>query len=117
MGWVSRSRLVCIIIGVLVLHTSVFAQELDGARLVRADSEPQNWLTYYGTYNAWRYSSLTAINRTNVKNLQPAWVFNTGRDEGGLNATPLVVDGVMYLVGPFNRVFAIDAATGRTLWT
>lgn len=111
-----RSLFVCLLVVALIAEVRALAQELTGARLVLAEREPQNWMTYYGTYNAWRYSSLSAINRANVGNLQPAWIFHTGRSEGGLNATPLVLDGVMYLVGPFNRVFAIDAATGKTLW-
>jgi len=95
---------------------SASAQELTGERLARADREPQNWLTYFGTYNAWRYSSLGQINRENVKSLVPAWAFQTGKVEGGLNATPLVVDGVLYLVGSYNRVFALNAVTGERLW-
>ncbi|MEP7274126.1 MAG: PQQ-dependent dehydrogenase, methanol/ethanol family [Acidobacteriota bacterium] len=101
----------------LTLSVQALAQEPSGARLIQARSEPQNWLTYFGTYNAWRYSPLSAINRQNVGDLVPVWAFHTGRDEAGLNATPLVMDGVMYLVGPFNRVFAIDAATGKRIWS
>ena len=93
------------------------AQEPTGARLLHADREPQNWLTYFGTYNGWRYSPLNKITRENVNNLTPVWAFHTGRSEGGLNATPLVMDGVMFLVGPFNRVFAIDAVTGKKIWS
>src|ERR1051325_774718 len=93
------------------------AQELTGARIAQADKEPQNWLTYFGTYNAWRYSSLNQINRDNVKTIAPAWAFQTGKVEGGLNATPLVVDGVLYLVGSYDRVFALNATTGERLWS
>ncbi|MBK8315031.1 MAG: PQQ-binding-like beta-propeller repeat protein [Acidobacteria bacterium] len=51
-----------------------------------------------------------------MKQLAPVWAFQTGKIEGGLNATPLVADGVLYLVGPFNRVFALDAVTGKLFW-
>jgi alcohol dehydrogenase (cytochrome c) len=101
----------------LALSIQTQAQELTGERIAKADKEPQNWLTYFGTYNAWRYSSLNQINRDNVKNIAPAWAFQTGKVEGGLNAAPLVVDGVLYLVGSFNRVFALNAATGERLWS
>ncbi len=96
---------------------SVSAQEPSAKRLENADKEPQNWLTYGGNYSAWRYSSLAQITRDNVKTLAPAWAFSTGELRGGLNATPLVMDGVMYLVGPMNRVFALNAATGEKLWS
>jgi alcohol dehydrogenase (cytochrome c) len=96
---------------------TVNAQEPSPARLEKADSEPQNWLTYGGNYSAWRHSALAQITRENVSKLTPVWAFQTGELRGGLNATPLVMDGVMYLVGPMNRVFAINAATGEKLWS
>src|SRR5581483_10807766 len=61
-------------------------------------------------------STLSQINRANVKRLAPVWAFQTGKIDGGLQSTPIVVDGVMYLSSSWNRVFAIDAATGRELW-
>jgi len=91
--------------------------ELTGERLVNARREPQNWATYFGAYDAWRYSSLDQIRADNVKNLVPVWAFQTGKVEGGLNATPLVVDGIMYLIASENRVFALNAETGQRLWT
>jgi alcohol dehydrogenase (cytochrome c) len=85
-------------------------------RLNNAAREPHNWLTYGGTYQFWRYSPLDQINRSNVKKLVPVWSFETGVIEGGLQATPLVVDGVMYLSSSWNRVFAMNAATGEEIW-
>jgi len=69
----------------------------------------QNWPHYGGGLNAWRHSALSQINQSNVKKLAPAWVFQTGMPDGGLQSTPIVVDGVMYLSTSWNRVFAIDA--------
>ena len=91
-------------------------KEVTGERLAAAAKEPNNWMTYFGTYDATRYSPLNQINRQNVKNIAPAWAFQTGKIEGGLNAAPLVVDGVMYLVGSYNRLFALDAVTGKLFW-
>ena len=85
-------------------------------RLLRAASEPQNWLTYSGGYSGLRYSELARITPQNVKDLQPQWVFQA-RSLEKFEATPLVVDGVMYTVQAPNDVVAIDAATGRTFWT
>jgi alcohol dehydrogenase (cytochrome c) len=101
---------------VLCLSYLVSAQDVNGKRLVDAASEPQNWLSYGGNYNAWRYSSLDQINRQNVKRLLPAWAFQTGKSEGGFSCTPIVADGVMYITSPGNRLFALNAATGEELW-
>jgi alcohol dehydrogenase (cytochrome c) len=79
-------------------------------------STNQNWTHYMGTYEAWRHSTLRQINASNVKRLSPVWVFQTGDYEGGLQATPLVEDGVLYLSTSRNRVFAINAANGQELW-
>jgi alcohol dehydrogenase (cytochrome c) len=99
------------------------AQRLGGERLVRARSEPQNWLTYYGAYDGQRYSELDQINTQNVKTLKPAWVFQAGviglianPATYALEAAPIVVDGVMYLSGWDGYVWALDAATGQEYW-
>ena len=81
----------------------------DGA--TRAD-----WPHYGGTQLSWRYSALDQINAKNVKQLAPAWIFQTGDYEQGLQSTPIVVDGVMYLSTSRSQVFALDAATGSLLW-
>lgn len=110
-------------VGVLLASVGVLAEQqitssrpIDSSRLVAAGKEPENWLTYFGNYAAWSYSSLDQITRQNVKQLVPVWAFSTGELRGGLMATPLVADGVMYLMGPRNRVFALDAVTGRQIW-
>lgn len=100
----------------LCSNATLAADEMTAQRLIDADKEPQNWLTYGGTYNAWRYSPLDQINRKNVKNLVAAWVFQTGVVEGGFSCTPLIADGVMYITTAWNRVFALDAVTGKELW-
>jgi alcohol dehydrogenase (cytochrome c) len=75
-----------------------------------------DWPSYGGTYSALRYSALDQINRTNVAKLAPAWIFQTGDPETGLQATPIVIDGVMYLASASSWAFALDAATGRLIW-
>ncbi|MDQ3012789.1 MAG: PQQ-binding-like beta-propeller repeat protein, partial [Acidobacteriota bacterium] len=92
------------------------AQEPSWQRLINSDKEPQNWLSYGGNYAAHRFSALDQVTRENVKTLAPVWMFQTGEVRGGLNATPIVMDGVMYLMGPMNRVFAINAVTGEVIW-
>jgi alcohol dehydrogenase (cytochrome c) len=75
-----------------------------------------DWPHYGGTQLSWRYSALNQINASNVKNLAPAWIFQTGDYAENLQSTPLVVDGNMYVITPRAHVFALDAATGRQLW-
>ena len=85
-------------------------------RILNADKEPQNWLTYSGSLMSQRHSPLTQITPENVKNLELQWVFQA-RSLEKFEATPLVVDGIMYTVQAPNDVVALDAATGRVFWT
>jgi alcohol dehydrogenase (cytochrome c) len=80
---------------VLALSAGSSAADISSQRLIDASGEPENWLTYGGTYNAWRYSPLDQINQSNVTDLVPKWVFQTGMSNGGFSCTPLVADGVM----------------------
>ena len=84
-------------------------------RLLHADREPQNWLTYSGNVNSQRYSALDQISRTNAKNLEMQWVYQA-RSLEKFEATPLVVDGIMYLTEAPNNVVALDAKTGAVFW-
>jgi alcohol dehydrogenase (cytochrome c) len=85
-------------------------------RLLKADQEPGNWLMYSNTYSGWRFSRLNQITAQNVKNLRVKWLFQ-GRHVEKFETTPLVVDGIMYLTRPENAIYAVDALTGRQLWT
>ncbi len=84
-------------------------------RIVNSRKEPHNWLTYFGDYEGRHYSLLKQINADNVSQLQTAWVFQP-QGNGILQASPLVVDGVMYTTAASNYAYALDAATGRMLW-
>ena len=99
----------------LLLAAAVPQAQVSFDRLLRADREPQNWLTYSGTMQSQRYSQLTQITPENVKNLELQWVFQA-RSLEKFEATPLVVDGIMYTVQAPNDVVALDAATGRIFW-
>jgi alcohol dehydrogenase (cytochrome c) len=85
-------------------------------RILAADKEPQNWLTYSGTVLGQRYSLLNEITPDNVKNLELQWIYQASSLEK-FEATSLVVDGVLYTVQAPNDIIALDAATGRTFWT
>src|ERR671936_537653 len=92
-------------------------------RILNARDEPQNWLTYYGAYDGQRYSTLDQINASNVKQLTPAWVYqigsmglHSGASTYAWEASPIVVDGIMFVSAWDGQLFALDARTGSELW-
>ncbi|MCB1846592.1 MAG: PQQ-dependent dehydrogenase, methanol/ethanol family, partial [Halieaceae bacterium] len=89
---------------------------VDSERLVAADSEPGNWMSYGRTYSEQRYSSLKQVNDSSVEDLGLAWYFDLDT-ERGIEATSIVVDGVMYLTSAWSKVYALDAASGALLWS
>ena len=84
-----------------------------------------DWPAYGNDCGGMRHSALSQINRENVARLKVAWVFHTGdisdghdgRKRSGFETTPILVDGRLYLTTPFNRVIALDPATGKQLWS
>jgi len=103
-----------IAVAALVAAATVRAQ-VGFDRIVRGETEMQDWLTYSGGLMGQRHSPLTQITPANAKNLELQWVFQV-RSLEKFEATPLVADGVMYTVQPPNDVIALDAATGRVFW-
>ena len=93
--------------------TAALSMNADRAR--NAEDEPGNWLLHGRTYSEQRFSTLNNVNENTVKDLGLAWYFETGA-KSGLEATPVVVDGVMYFTGSWSEVFAVDARTGNMLW-
>ncbi len=91
------------------------AGQVDRARLLAADREPGQWLSGGGGWQAMHYSALADLTPANVTRLGFAWAFDTGTRRG-LEATPVVVDGVMYASGVAGRVYALDAASGTLRW-
>jgi quinohemoprotein ethanol dehydrogenase len=89
---------------------------VDETRMLQADQEPGNWMSYGRTYSEQRFSPLRQINEQNVGQLGLAWYVDVdGRR--GQEATPIVVDGVMYFSTAWSKVFAVNAATGEKLWS
>jgi len=84
-------------------------------RILRAGEEPQNWLTYSGGYDGQRHTTLTAINKATLDRLGLRWVLQTDADDL-IEASPIVVDGKMYLSLPGGTVLAVDARTGEQFW-
>ncbi|HEY7514219.1 MAG TPA: PQQ-binding-like beta-propeller repeat protein, partial [Vicinamibacteria bacterium] len=76
---------------------------------------PRTWRVYGGNPEGTRYSPLDQINRDNVEHLEVAWTYDS-KEEGGLQANPIVVDDVVYVTTPRHRVVALDAGTGVVRW-
>ena len=103
-------------------QNKIVAQPVAGGvsyqRLLNAKAEPQNWMMYWGDYSGQHYSALTQITPANARQLKTAWSFPILGGNSTLEATPIVVDGVMYTTGSGNpaTVTAIDARSGRQIW-
>lgn len=89
---------------------------IDDQRIIDADDEPGNWLAYGRTYEEQRFSPLQQINKTSVKDLGLAWYKDMGTNRA-LEATPIVVDGMMFFTSTWSRVYAVDAVTGEEKWS
>ncbi len=84
-------------------------------RLLNAAETPAEWLTYGGTYDEQRHSLLTSIDADNVADLGVAWTYDLATARG-VESTPIVIDGVMYVTSAWSVVYALDARTGEELW-
>ena len=104
------------LIAVFCLAATLPAQVTSDRILKAADAEPQNWLTYNGSYDSQHFRQLKDINRENVANLELKWVWQA-RSLEKFEMTPLIVDDVMYIVQMPNDVIALDAKTGSVYWS
>src|SRR5579864_3083719 len=126
-GHLAAVAIVLTVGGFALLHLSARAQaeetpaevaatpsapaQVDAARLINADKDPGNWMSYGRTYSEQRFSPLNKINADNAKNLGLAWYYDLDTNRGQ-EATPIVVDGVMYISTAWSLVKAFDAKTG-----
>ena len=111
------SALAALALGAAISGPVRAAADVDGDRLMKADQDPKNWVTYHGSYKSWHYSGLDQINTSNVKNLTEAWTHVASRATRGLQGMPLAIDGVLYYSSPYNQVYALDGDTGKMIWT
>jgi alcohol dehydrogenase (cytochrome c) len=109
-----KARLLAMVVA--LIGVTVADAQVSFERLLRTDQEPQNWLMYSGNTKSHRYTPLTQMTPANVNNLELQWMFQAQSLEK-FEATPLVVDGVLYTVQAPNDVVALDAITGRIFWT
>ena len=110
------SQLLLMAAASLILDSSSLSAQQDASQATSLSSKPsQDWSRYGGNPENNHYSTLDQINRGNVAKLQLAWTFDTG-EEGGLQTSPLIVNGVLYGITPTQKIFALDAATGKLVW-
>ncbi|GAB4399626.1 MAG: hypothetical protein OHK0053_20160 [Microscillaceae bacterium] len=96
-------------------HIQAVTLAIDDARLLKAEASPGDWLSYGLNYSENRFSPLKAVNTENVKDLGLAWQYEL-KSVRGVEATPIVVDGIMYTTGPWSVVYALDIRTGKLIW-
>ena len=98
------------------LHIAKVVGAVQDLQLATIDDNSGDWLTYGRNYGEERFSPLGQITKENVSQLGLAWSLNLGTKRG-IEGTPLVVDGIMFLSGPWSVVYAIDVRKGKILWT
>ena len=120
-----RIRIILLIVALLLVFGISQNAQAQGRKESKTAGPPaSDWPAYGRDPGGSRFSPLTQINRENVKNLKVAWIYRTGDLSDGQNArsssafqcTPVLVDGTLYLVTPFNRVIALDPMTGKERW-
>lgn len=97
-------------------HIKAVTGAIDSAAIKANTATSNDWPTYGLDYAETRFSKLNQINADNVAKLKPEWTYSL-ESERGVEATPLVIDGIMYVTGPWSVVHAIDARTGKGIWT
>ncbi len=100
----------CLITAIL-LPVGLSGQTLDSSEILKPLKS--TWPTYNGDYSGRRFSELSQINSSNVRNLRLMWTFDSGNVP--IKATPLMVDGLLYFSVP-DKAWAVDARTGRIIW-
>jgi alcohol dehydrogenase (cytochrome c)/quinohemoprotein ethanol dehydrogenase len=107
---------ICVVAALAAVAAGVAsAAGVDAPRILNGATNNAEWVTHARTYDEQRFSPLKKINADNVKDLGLAWYFDldTGR---GQEATPLVIDGTMYVTSAWSKAFAVDARTGKEKW-
>jgi alcohol dehydrogenase (cytochrome c) len=116
-GWLAA----CVIF-LTIATLPAFCQEDASTRPYQAVTDQQllnppdtDWLQYRRTYDGHGYSPLKQVNAQNVKNLTPVWAFSTGVS-GGHEVVPVEHDGILFITTAYNKVYALDARSGKFLW-
>jgi len=106
----------CVLVALAALGLAPALAQTNPALRAAHHGGQRDWPVCGGDSEDRRYSSLTQINRSNVSRLRVAWTYDTGEEGGGLQTSPIIVNGVLYAYTPSQKVIALDAATGKLLW-
>jgi alcohol dehydrogenase (cytochrome c) len=112
-----RARYLSLVVFLLWTPIRCVSQRVPYERILHAQSEPESWLTYGGSYFSEQYSPLKQINRQNVSSLKIAWMYQPSRPVANLESSPIVADGVMYITEPPSTVTALDVRSGLRIWS
>ena len=115
MSWNARGGLAAIALGTLAAISTISAQDITTRELLDGLANPSRWLTHSGDYAGHRFSPLKDVTPANAGQLAAQWAFQTGVNNK-FEATPIVIDGTLYVTGALNHAWAIDGRTGRQLW-
>ncbi len=88
----------------------------EGTEIKNIEKNYSNWFRSHGGYSNIRFSSLDTINRSNVKNLEVAWIYNSKDNKKSIQANPVIKDGLVYFPTPGNFIVCLDATTGKEIW-
>ncbi len=110
----ARASLLALLVAVVTLGLIASAARTPQGSSASREGQ-RDWPAYGGAPENNHYSTLAQINRSNIKLLAVTWSFDT-QEEGGLQTSPIIIDGVLYGITPTQKVFALDAATGKLLW-
>lgn len=99
----------------LLLGVAIFAIAVLASNSQTSSHATRDWAVYGGALENQHYSPLNQINKSNVKQLQLAWSYDT-QETGGLQTSPIVVNGILYGISPSQKIFALNAATGELKW-
>jgi alcohol dehydrogenase (cytochrome c) len=97
-------------------ETSRWAIQVSSERLLAASAHQDEWLTYSGSYNGWRHKSLAEITPAKVAQLRIRWIKQFDSNDSTIEATPLVIDGLVFIAVSVSKVSALDAKTGDLIW-
>jgi len=97
-------------------EASPLAIQVSNERLQAAGTNPDEWLTYSGSYNGWRHTSLAEITPANAAQLNMRWVTQFDINDPNIEATPLVIDGTIFMTADAGHVLALNAKTGAVIW-
>ncbi len=92
------------------------AIQVSSERLQAAGANPDEWLTYSGSYDGWRHTWLAEITPANVAQLRVRWIKQFDGNDRAIEATPLAIGGVLFMVASVSDVLALDAKTGDVIW-